>query len=202
MKLAKTCNNPGHEDYKTLLPLMGYLRKYQRFAIKYYPDPEDSPVHKLCKKYEINPTQITDFSDASWMDCPDSRRSTIGNKIFYQGGLIEWASTMPMPIANSSAEAEYMAACLTCMAMTHLSMVVYDLENLGNKDYDKFHTPRNSSNILMIDNKAAVSMAENFKPSKNNRHIERRFHYVRHGQEEKKHKLVWIPKEDQLADDL
>ena len=54
MKLAKTCNNPGLEDYKKLLHLMGYLRKYQRFAIEYYPDPEDSPVHKICKEHEIN----------------------------------------------------------------------------------------------------------------------------------------------------
>ena len=81
-------------------------------------------------------------------------------------------------------------------------LFVYDLEKLGSQDYDKYYTPKHSSKILMVDNKEEVSMAENFKPSKNNRHIERRFHYVHHGQEEKNHKVVWIPKDDQLEDYL
>ena len=54
----------------------------------------------------------------------------------------------------------------------------------------------------MVDNSATVRMAQNYKPTKNNRHIARRFHYVRQGQENQEHILIWIPAEDQLADDL
>ena len=76
------------------------------------------------------------------------------------------------------------------MAMSHLAMVTYDLEKLGSKEYDQYYTPKNSLNILLVDNEPTVNMARNFKPSKRNRHIERRFHYVRNGQAENKHMVV------------
>ena len=122
MKLAKSCKEPGIADYNALLHLLGYLRKYNNYAIKYYANEEESPVYKICRTHNIEPTDITAFSDASWQDCKDTRRSTIGNKIFYYVGLIEWKSNMPTPVAQSSAESEYMAACSACMAMSHLSM--------------------------------------------------------------------------------
>ena len=147
-------------------------------------------------------TELTEFSDASWQDCHDTGRSTIGNKIFYQGGLIEWCSAVPIPIAMSTDEDEYMSACSACMALAHLSMLTYDLENLGNKHYQIDHKLTNIPNILMIDNEAAVRMSKNYKPTKKNRHIARRYHYVRQGQDEGKHLIIWVPAENQLADDL
>ena len=147
-------------------------------------------------------TELTSFSDASWQDCPDTGRSTTGIKIFYQGGAIEWIRSVPVPVAMSSAEAEYMAACSACMAISHLQMLIYDLEYLGSEQYVPDGTYAQVPNILLVDNEATVSMSKNYKPTKKNRHIARRFHYVRQGQYEKKHFLVWIPAEDQLADDL
>ena len=47
------------------------------------------------------------FSDSSWDDDHDTSISTGGYLIFYQGGVIDQSSNMPMPIAMSSAEAEY-----------------------------------------------------------------------------------------------
>ena len=35
-----------------------------------------------------------------------------------------------------------------------------------------------------------------------NRHIARRYHYVKEGQRTESHHLHWIPAQDQLADDL
>ena len=54
-------------------------------------------------------TELTAFSDASWKDFPDTGHSTIGNKIFYQGGLIEWNSSVQILIELSTDEAEYMS---------------------------------------------------------------------------------------------
>ena len=47
MKLAKSCINPREEDYKALLHLLGYLRKYPYYAIKYYSDTTESPVYQI-----------------------------------------------------------------------------------------------------------------------------------------------------------
>ena len=45
-------------------------------------------------------------------------------------------------------------------------------------------------------------MSQNYQPTKKNKHIARRDHYVRQGQEEGKHHIVWLPVKDQIADDL
>ena len=91
-----------------------------------------------------------------------------------------------------------MEAFLECMSMTHLSMIIYDLKKLGDTDYDPYYTPAESPNILLIDNHAAMQMSKNWKPTKYNRHIDRRYHYVRQGQKEGKHKIIWIPEKIKL----
>ena len=104
---------------------------------------------------------------------------------------------MPVPIAMSSAEAEYMSACNLCMKLAHLRMLVYDIELLGHSDFDPdSETP----NVVLIDNQATVSMAKSKKVTSKNRHIRRREHYVRQGQEQGEHNLTWLPAEFQLAD--
>ena len=101
-----------------------------------------------------------------------------------------------------SAEEEYMAASNACMEMNRLRMLTYDLETLGKDEYDKQGYGKQIANLLVIDNEATVSMSKNYKPTKKNRHIARRFHYVREGQRNKQHKINWISAEDQLADDM
>ena len=58
------------------------------------------------------------------------------------------------------------------------------------------------TNILVVDNEATVSMDKSYKPTKKNRHIARRFHYVREGERTQEHHLEWIPEEDQIEDDM
>ena len=161
-----------------------------------------TPIHQICKSNDIMMSEITSFSDASWQDCPDTGRSTIGYKIFFQGSLIEWGTSVPVPVAMSSSEAEYMGACTACMAMAHLKMLIQDLKYLGSQDYDTKITEKSHMNILLVDNEATVAMSKNYKPTKKNRHIARRYHYVREGERTQEHHLEWIPAEDQVADDM
>ena len=59
------------------------------------------------------------FSDSSWQDCPDTGRSTGAYIIFYQGGPIDRGTHVLVPVAQSSAEGEYNAACTEVMALAH-----------------------------------------------------------------------------------
>jgi hypothetical protein len=54
----------------------------------------------------------------------------------------------------------------------------------------------------MVDNDATVQIAKNGKLTRKTRHIERRFHFVRQGQQDGIHQLHWIPCDSQLADVL
>jgi hypothetical protein len=123
--------------------------------------------------------------------------------IFYNGALIEANSTMPTPVAMSTSEAEYMAACSATMATAHIQMLLYDMLYLGTKQWRE-STQRLPSipAILMIDNEATVQIAKNGKLTRKTRHIERRFHFVRQGQQDGIHQLHWIPCDSQLADIL
>ena len=69
------------------------------------------------------------FSDSSWQDCPDTRRSTGEYIIFYQGRPIYHGTHVPGPFAQSSAESEYNEACTLGMALAYFSMLIHELIN-------------------------------------------------------------------------
>ena len=88
------------------------------------------------------------------------------------------------------------------MAMAHLKMLIQDLKYLGEIDYKHQIEEKTQMNVLLVDNEATVAMDKNYKPTKKNRHISRRYHYVSEGERTEEHHLEWIPAEDQLADDM
>ena len=200
-KLAKSSTDPGVKDYEALLHVFGYLRAFPDYGIKFYANVVQSPVHQICQRLKIPTTDIVAFTDSSWQDCPDTGRSTTGFKIFVQGGLVDAQSTMPVPVALSSAEAEYMGACNAGAMLSHLRELKYDFEYLGTQAYDLEGTTESIPSIVLVDNQATVRMSKNYKVTGKNRHIGRRWHFVRQGVKNKLFNLVWIPGEDQLADE-
>ena len=201
-KLAKSSSNPGLKNFKALMHCFGYLRKYIDMGIRFYANEKESPVYQLCQKNGVDYTDLIGFSDSSWQDYPDTGKSTGGYKVFCQGGLIEANSTMPVPIALSSAEAEYMSCNILGAMFFHLRELLYEFENLGKSDYDINGLHGQTPSIVLIDNQATVSMSKNYKVTAKNRHVGRCWHFVRRGVQAKLFKLQWIPAEDQLADDL
>ncbi|KAI2511948.1 hypothetical protein MHU86_2464 [Fragilaria crotonensis] len=200
-KLAKACICPGELDFRALIWLFGYLRRRPSYALKFYPDGTSNPIYSICAQHSIPYSDLTVFSDASWQDCPDTGRSTVGYMIFHNGALIEANSTMPTPIAMSTSEAEYMAACSATMATAHIRMLLYDMTYLGTKQWrESSQRLPTIPSVLMIDNEATVQIAKNGKLTRKTRHIERRFHFVRQGQQDGTHQLYWIPCDSQLAD--
>ena len=201
-KLAKSANNPGLKDFAALMHLFGYLRKYPDYAIKFYRDVSQSPANQICLKHQIPATELLAFSDTSWQDCPDTGRSTSGFKIFLQGGIIDAQSTMPVPVALSSAEAEYMGACNAGAMLCHIRDLIYDFEFLGTDKYDVEESTKSIPAIILVDNQATIRMSKNYKITSKNRHIARRWHFVRRGVQDKLFTLHWVSADDQLADDL
>ena len=121
---------------------------------------------------------------------------------FHNGALIEANSTMPTPIAMSTSEAEYMAACSASMATAHIRMLLYDMTYLGTKQWHESTQLLPTTPSILLNNEATVQIACNGKLTCKTHHIEQRFHYVRQGQQDGTHQLHWIPCESQLADIL
>ena len=134
------------------------------------------------------------FSDYSWQDCPDTGISTGAYIIFYQGGPIEHDTHVPGPVAQSSAESEYNAACTAGMSLAHFRMFIHELIN-----QDPDMVPEEAP-LIVLDSKSAMCMAKNGEDTKNTRHIARRMHFVRNGEKCKMHKIDWCEGGLQLAE--
>ena len=134
------------------------------------------------------------FSDSSWQDCPDTRRSTGAYIIFFQGRPINYGTNIPGPVAQSSAESEYNAACTAGTALAHFRRLIHELLN---KDPGIF---TEEAPLIVLDSKSAICMAKNSKDTKHTRHIARIIHFVRNGEKYKMHKIDWCEGSLQLAD--
>ena len=111
------------------------------------------------------------FTDASWQDCIDTGHSTGSYKIYLQGAVVDAASFLPVPIAMSSAQAEYTAASTSVMAIDHVQQVVQEVL-CGQPDMP-LTVP------LYCDSSSAIAMANSGKDTQATRHIARRIHHVR-----------------------
>ena len=135
-----------------------------------------------------------DFYDSSWQDFQDTGRSTGAYIIFYQGGPIDHITHVTGPVAKSSAESEYNAACTAGMALANFRMLIHELLN----KYPDI-VPQEAP-LIVLDSKSAMFMAKNGKDTKHTRHIARIMHFVRNGEKCKMHKTDWCEGGLQLAD--
>ena len=91
---------------------MRYIRDNKNLGLKYYADLNDEPVTDVLRQANIKTkNHLMDFSDSSWPDFPDTGKSTGAYIIFYQGVPIDHGTHVSGPVAQSSAESEYNAAC-------------------------------------------------------------------------------------------
>ena len=70
--------------------------------------------------------QLLGLSDSSWQYFPDTGRITGACIIFYQGGPIDNGTHVPVPVAKSSGESEYNAACTSVMDLAHFWMLIHE----------------------------------------------------------------------------
>ena len=70
-------------------------------------------------------------------DYLDTGRSTGVYDIMSQAGPVDYGLHVPVPVAMSSREAEYIAAAVACMRASHIHMLIYyDLRYLNSKEYN------------------------------------------------------------------
>ena len=192
-KHAKFMRLPGRPHFTAIMHTLHHIRCNHLFGLTFYSNVMDAPVARLLFEHGVDPTApLIAFTDSSWQDCPDSGRSTGGYVLFYQGGVVDSASAMPDPVALSSAEAEYNQACVTSMAANSMAMLIQEMR--GNDPDTPLCVP------VLVDNQSAIAMGVSFRDTKHNRHILRRFHYVRWLVVDGRIYLYWIPGDIQLAD--
>jgi len=170
--LSRFSSSPHSDHYLALKTVCRYLRRHKSEGLIYW---RTKPVEVLPKvpfeilhadpvlpgfpKYEL--TDLVAFADAAYATDIKTRRSVSGYVIVYAGAAVAYKAKMQPTVATSSTEAEFIAAVYTAKAVKHLHSVLSDLGLLPLKP-----------SIIYEDNKAAIDMINDSKPTTRSRHID------------------------------
>jgi hypothetical protein len=135
-----------------------------------------------------SPTLVA-YSDADWVGCPDTRRSTSRFCVFLGDSLVSWSSKRQAIVSCSSAEAEDRGVAnvaAECCWLRHL--------------LDELHVPIGKATIVYCDNVSAVYLSENSVHHGRTKHVELDVHFVREKVAVGAIRVVHVPTQQQLAD--
>jgi hypothetical protein len=137
---------------------------------------------------------ITQYTDSSWANEKDNRKSTGGWITTINGYPINWQSKKQQTIALSSTEAEYYALT-ECVN-----------ETIFIQQWFKFYGDilNNSPTPIKVkcDNQGAIFMSDHSTNHNRTKHIDIKHFYIREIIKQNKIKIEYIPTKDQLADIL
>lgn len=194
-KACKFTTKPGRQHFRALLHLLHHLRCFPVKAMKFYRDVSNAPLTQMLKEAghgDVDPSFVF-FTDSSFMDC-DDLRSTGSHLGFIQGGIVDLASGVPIPISMSTCEAEAAWMSLCMMSAHYISRgfceILFD-------DPDRLYTVP-----VFTDSQAALDLTRNEKDSKRTRHMERRFQYCRVSEKTAKTKSYHINGDDFMLSDI
>ncbi|KAA0065359.1 gag/pol protein [Cucumis melo var. makuwa] len=113
---------------------------------------------------------LTGDTDSDFQTDKDARKSTSGSVFTLNAGAVVWRSIKESCIADSTMEAEYVAACEATKKAVWLKKFLTDLEVFPN-----MHLPI----TLYCDNSGAVVNSREPRSHKRGKHIEQKYHLIK-----------------------
>ncbi|KAG8480908.1 hypothetical protein CXB51_025463 [Gossypium anomalum] len=135
--------------------------------------------------------KLVGYSDSDWAGCIDDMKSTSGYFFTLGSSVFCWCSKKQQTVAQSTAEAEYIAAAAAVNQAIWLRNLLYDLNE-----------EQLESTEIKVDNQSAVAIAKNPVFHGKTKHFKIKFHFVRKAEQSKEVSLVHCSSQDQLADIL
>ncbi|KAJ9552558.1 hypothetical protein OSB04_016603, partial [Centaurea solstitialis] len=171
--------NPGEPHWVAVKNILKYLRRTKEMFLV-FGGTED----------EIS---VTGYSDASFQTDRDDFRSQSGYVFTLNGGAISWKSSKQDTIADSTTEAEYIAASDAAKEAVWLRNFLSDLRVVASisRPIDIF-----------CDNSGAVAQAKEPREHHKSRHVLRKYHLIREIIGRGDVRICKIPTEDNVADPL
>ncbi len=129
--------------------------------------------------------------DASFGEDLDTRKSTSGFVVTLGGKCITWKSKKQTLVALSTLESEYYALSEVTKEISWLRTLLEEL-----------HLPQMEPTLTHEDNQGCIATAHNPKNYQRTKHIEIKYHWVRHKIREGALRLQFCPSSDMMADIL
>lgn len=109
------------------------------------------------------------YTDASYADCPDTSKSTIGYVFFYGGAVLSWFSKLHTYVTTCTNHSEYAALAAGAKEAQWLVFLFEELERQVK------HTPV----PIFVDNSGVISLVFNPVDHQSNKHVRLSCHYAR-----------------------
>jgi hypothetical protein len=135
-----------------------------------------------------NQLKMTAYTDASYGNCLDTRRSFSGYIFQLGNATISWRCRKQRSVATSTCEAEYMALAMT---VKHHLWLKRGLQELLKQDIPT---------ALFCDSNAAIDVAYNPKLNDRSKHIDVAYHFTREQIDQGNVSVMYVPSEENLAD--
>ena len=174
--LSRYVCNFDKSHWRALQRVLKYLKNTTKLGVTY----------KVNKNSELC---VKAFSDADFAGDRDKRRSTSGCIILLANGPVLWCSKRQSVTAQSTAEAEYIAANV---AAREAAWMGYFLNDLG--------FPCANGINLYLDNTTAIAWAKDPMINNKTKHIEIKYHLVREKVERKQVNVIYVHTQFQIAD--
>ena len=165
----------GQEHWTAVKSIIKYLKRTRDYMLVYQAE-------------DLLPIGYT---DSDFMSDRDSRKSTSGYVFTLGGGAISWRSVKQSCIADSTMEAEYVAASEAAKEAVWLRNFLNDLGIVPS-----IRAPI----ILYCDNSGAVANSKEPRAHKKGKHIERKYHLIREIVQRGDVVVTKIASENNLAD--
>jgi hypothetical protein len=178
---SRFSSNPGIEHWNALMHVLRYIKGTLDLGITYHgPGRLSTPITETLQCY----------SDADWAGDKDKLRSTSGTVVLLAGGAVSWISRLQSVAAQSTMEAEYIAA-------SHSGRELMFVRNqLG----ELMEEPLEHPSPMHCDNQSTISVAENPAMHNKAKHIALKYHYIRDLVDEKDVTLHYCPSGANPAD--
>ena len=141
--------------------------------------------------YSSGDLNLLGYTDSDFQGDKDSRKSTSGSVFTLGGGSVVWRSIKQSSIADSTMEAEYIAASEAAKEAVWLKNFLSDLEVVPNMD---------KPITLYCDNSGVVANSKEPRSHKRGKHIERKYHLIREIVNRGDVTVTKIPTLENLAD--
>jgi hypothetical protein len=129
------------------------------------------------------------FSDSDWAGSLDDMRSTSGYCFNLGSGVFSWCSKKQEIVAQSTAEAEFIAATAAVNQALWLKKILSDLSMEEREPTE-----------ISVDNQAAIAISHNPVFHGKTKHFNIKLYFLREVQKNGDIKLIYCKSEDQLGD--
>jgi hypothetical protein len=173
--LSQFLQDPTETHMKAARHVLRYLKGTNHLCITY----------GACKEL-----RILGFSDSNWGGNLNDRKSTTGYLYIINNGLVSWTSHKQTTVAVSTLEAEY-------MALSDASREAIARSQLYDELRIKLPPP-----LILSDSRGALDICDNPTNYQKAKHIDIRYHFIRHILHEDKISIDHIPGTENPADAL